>query len=47
MPDLHAPLTRPLRDLDAWTDHFRRAEIPVLAQTAEAIEAMRASITVE
>ena len=43
MPDLHAPLTRPLRDLDAWTDHFRRAEIPVLAQTAEAIEAMRAN----
>ncbi len=43
MPDLHAALTRPLRDLDAWTDHFRRAEIPVLAQTAEAIEAMRAN----
>ncbi len=43
MPDLHALLTRPLRDLDAWTDHFRRAEIPVLAQTAEAIEAMRAN----
>ena len=41
MPDLHAALTRPLRDLDAWTEHFRRAEIPVLAQTAEAIEALR------
>ncbi len=43
MPDLDAPLTRPLRDLDAWTDHFRRADVPVLAQTAEAIEAMRAN----
>lgn len=43
MPDLHAPLTRPLRDLAAWTEHFRRADVPVLAQTAEAIEAMRAN----
>jgi HD-like signal output (HDOD) protein len=43
MPDLDAPLTRPLRDLSAWTEHFRRAEVPVLAQTAEAIEAMRAN----
>ena len=42
MPDLNAELTKPLRDLSAWTDHFRAAEIPVLAQTAEAIEAMRA-----
>lgn len=41
MPDPNQLLTRPLRDLDAWTEHFRRAEIPVLAQTAEAIEAMR------
>ena len=41
MPDPTQLLTRPLRDLDAWTEHFRRAEIPVLAQTAEAIEAMR------
>lgn len=41
MPDLDAPLTRPLRDLAAWTEHFRRADVPVLAQTAEAIEAMR------
>jgi HD-like signal output (HDOD) protein len=41
MPDPNELLTRPLRDLDAWTEHFRRAEIPVLAQTAEAIEAMR------
>ena len=43
MPDLDALLTRPLRDLDAWTDHFRRADVPVLAQTAEAVEAMRAN----
>ena len=41
MPDPNELLTRPLRDLEAWTEHFRRAEIPVLAQTAEAIEAMR------
>lgn len=41
MSDLHAALTEPLRDLSAWTDYFRRAEIPVLAQTAEALEAMR------
>jgi HD-like signal output (HDOD) protein len=43
MPDLDAPLTRPLRDLAAWTEYFRRADVPVLAQTAEAIEAMRAN----
>ncbi|MFT3664171.1 HDOD domain-containing protein [Piscinibacter sp.] len=43
MPDPNEPLTRPLPDLGAWTEHFRRAEIPVLAQTAEAIEAMRAN----
>jgi HD-like signal output (HDOD) protein len=43
MPDPNELLTRPLRDLEAWTEHFRRAEIPVLAQTAEAIEAMRAN----
>lgn len=43
MPDPNELLTQPLRNLDAWTDHFRRAEIPVLAQTAEAIEAMRAN----
>jgi HD-like signal output (HDOD) protein len=36
-------LTRPLRNLDAWTAHFRSAEIPVLAQTAAAIEALRAN----
>ncbi len=34
-------LSQPLRDLAAWTAHFRAAEIPVLAQTAEALEALR------
>jgi HD-like signal output (HDOD) protein len=38
-----APLTTPLRDLDAWTAHFRAAEIPVLAHTADALEALRAN----
>ena len=41
MPDQNQLLTRPLRDIDAWTEHFRRSEVPVLAQTAEAVEAMR------
>lgn len=36
-------LTRPLRDLAAWTAHFRVAEIPVLAHTANALEALRAN----
>jgi len=36
-------LTHPLRDLQAWTAHFHSAEIPVLAQTASAIEALRAN----
>jgi HD-like signal output (HDOD) protein len=36
-------LTQPLRNLDAWTAHFRSAEIPVLAQTAEALESLRAN----
>ena len=35
------PLSQPLRDLGAWTAHFRAAEIPVLAETAEALEALR------
>jgi len=34
-------LTQPLRDLAAWTAHFRAAEIPVLAHTADALEALR------
>ena len=38
-----AKLTQPLRDLAAWTSHFRAAEIPVLAQTADALDALRAN----
>lgn len=42
MTTLAAPLTQPLPSLDAWTAHFKAAEIPILADTAEALEAMRA-----
>lgn len=35
-------LTAPLRDLEAWTRYFRDAQIPVLAKTSKAIEALRA-----
>ena len=35
-------LTAPLRDLEAWTRHFRDAQIPVLASTSAALEALRA-----
>ena len=37
------PLTQPLRDLAAWTAHFRRAEVPILEDTALELEAMRAN----
>lgn len=37
------PLTEALRDLAAWTAHFRAAEIPVLAHTAQTLEALRAN----
>ncbi len=36
-------LTRPLTSLSAWTEYFRKAEIPVLAETADALELMRAN----
>ncbi|MDR7335480.1 HDOD domain-containing protein [Roseateles asaccharophilus] len=36
-------LTTPLPTLDAWVQAFARAEIPVLAETAEALELMRAT----
>ncbi|KQY86060.1 MULTISPECIES: HDOD domain-containing protein [Roseateles] len=36
-------LTAPLPTLDAWVDAFARAEIPVLAETAESLEHMRAT----
>ena len=34
-------LTRPLSSLSAWTEYFRKAEIPVLADTADSLELMR------
>ena len=34
-------LTQPLADLSAWVACFRDAEIPVMADTADALEAMR------
>lgn len=43
MSDAMPALTRPLPDLGAWVARFRGADIPVLAQTAEALEAMRAN----
>jgi len=39
----HTTLTEPLRDLDAWVAFLHRAEIPVLGQTADALEALRAN----
>ena len=36
-------LVRPLADLEAWTDHFRRAQIPVLRETVDALDALRAN----
>ncbi|HEY9108421.1 MAG TPA: HDOD domain-containing protein [Roseateles sp.] len=36
-------LTTPLPSLEAWVDAFAQAEIPVLAETAEALEQMRAT----
>lgn len=45
MPDLPplCILIHPLRDLAAWTAYFAAAEIPVLDDTAQALEAMRAN----
>ena len=37
----HVYLTEPLSGLAAWLCYFRDAEIPVLAETAEALEALR------
>ena len=36
-----AEIVRPLPDLSAWIRRFREAEIPVLRETVEAIEALR------
>ena len=38
-----AEIVRPFADLPAWIRHFRAAEIPVLRETVEAIEALRAN----
>jgi len=35
------PLSQPLPDLPAWIAHCQSAQIPVLASTAEALEALR------
>ena len=43
MPPVELPLTEPLRDLPAWTQRLRAAEIPVMVATAEALEALRAN----
>ena len=34
-------LVRPLYELTAWINHFRRAEIPVLRETIDALDALR------
>ena len=36
-------LTQPLRDLAAWTAFFKGTDIPVLGETAQAIELLRAN----
>ena len=36
-------LVRPLDDVAAWASHFRCAEIPVLRDTVEALDALRAN----
>ncbi|HEY2926097.1 HDOD domain-containing protein [Piscinibacter sp.] len=41
MPAVELPLTDPLRTLPAWTECLLAAEIPVMAATAEALEALR------
>ena len=41
--NVSTPLRQALPDLASWTALFRDAEIPVLAETAEALELMRAN----
>ncbi len=50
LPGLEAPgaapvayLSEPLHDLAAWVRYFQEAEIPVLATTSQALEALRAT----
>ena len=38
-----APLTTALPDLAAWTRHFAAADIPVLGDTADSLESLRAN----
>lgn len=40
---MRGELVRPLADVAAWTSHFRRAEIPVLRETIDALDALRAN----
>jgi HD-like signal output (HDOD) protein len=42
-PTATLPLRQPLPDLSQWTALFQAAEIPVLAETAEALELLRAN----
>ena len=42
-PPVSEGLVRPLFDLAAWTSHFRGAEIPVLRETIDALDALRAN----
>ncbi len=42
-PSRGLELTEPLRDLNAWATRFQRAPIPVLRDTADALEAFRAN----
>lgn len=42
-PAKHPLLTAPLRDLAVWTRYFQDAAIPVQADTADALEHMRAN----
>lgn len=42
-PPRNQALLEPLADLDAWVAYLQNLEIPVLAQTADALEALRAN----
>jgi HD-like signal output (HDOD) protein len=41
-PGRDVPITTAFQTLASWTEEFRRREIPVLAETATALEALRA-----
>jgi HD-like signal output (HDOD) protein len=42
VPDAALALTRPLADVSAWAAHFLATEVPILAETSQALEDMRA-----